>query len=63
MWPHYIEDGIDSDELQEIIDAVNRRSNADQVKTSGEICPTDTVPVKATGRALALSTFAMSWGY
>lgn len=41
---YYIDDGIDSDELQEIIDAVNRRSTADQIKTSGEIFPTDTVP-------------------
>lgn len=42
---YFIEDGVDSGELQEIIDAVNRRSNADQVKTSGAIFPTDTVPI------------------
>ena len=60
---YYIDDGIDSDELQEIIDAVNRRSTADQVKTSGEIFPTDTVPIIANSRAMAPSAFAMSWGY
>lgn len=60
---YYIDDGIDSGELQEIIDTVNRRSNSDQVKTSGEIFPTDTVPVIANSRAMAPSAFAMSWGY
>ena len=60
---YYIDDGIDSGELQEIIDAVNRHSNADQVKTSGEIFPTDTVPIIANSRAMAPSAFAMSWGY
>ena len=60
---YFIDDGIDSGELQEIIDAVNRRSNSDQVKTSGEIFPTDTVPVIANSRAMAPSAFAMSWGY
>ena len=60
---YYIDDGIDSGELREIIDEVNRRSNADQVKTSGEIFPTDTVPIIANSRAMAPSAFAMSWGY
>ncbi len=60
---YFIDDGVDSGELQEIIDAVNRRSNADQVKTSGEIFPTDTVPIIANNRAMAPSAFAMSWGY
>ena len=60
---YYIDDGIDADELQEIIDTVNRRSNVDQVKTSGEIFPTDTVPIIANSRVMAPSAFAMSWGY
>ena len=60
---YYIDDGIDSGELQEIIDAVNRRSNSDQVKTSGEVFPTDTVPMIANSRAMVPSAFAMSWGY
>ena len=57
---YYIDDGIDSGELQEIIDAVNRHSNSDQVKTSGEIFPTDTVPIIANSRAMAPTAFAMS---
>ena len=60
---YYIDDGIDSDELRRIIDEVNRRSNADQLKTSGEVFPTDTVPVIANSRAMAPAAFAMSWGY
>ena len=60
---YFIDDGIDSGELQEIIEAVNRRSNADQVKTSGEVFPTDTVPIIANSRAMVPSAFAMSWGY
>lgn len=57
---YYIDDGIDADELREIIDDVNRRSNADQVKISGEVFLTDTVPIMANGRAMAPSAFAMS---
>lgn len=60
---YYIDDGVDSDELRKIIDEVNRRSNADQAKTSGEIFPTDTVPIMANSRAMAPSAFAMSWGF
>ena len=60
---YYIDDGIDSGELQEIIDTVNRHSNANQVKTSSEIFPTDTVPIRANSRAIAPSAFAMTWGY
>ena len=61
MYGHYyIDDGIDSGELQEIIGAVNRRSNADQVKTSGEIFPTDTVPIIANSWAMAPTAFAIS---
>ena len=60
---YYIDDGIDADELREIIDEVNQHSNADQVITSGEVFPTDTVPIIANSRAMALSAFAMAWGY
>lgn len=60
---YYIDDGIDANELREIIDEVNRHSNADQVKTSGEVFPTDTVPIIANSRAMVPSAFAMSWGY
>lgn len=57
-----IDDGRDSVELHDIIEAVNRRSG-EPVKTSGEIFPTDLVPVIANSRRLAPSAFAMRWGY
>lgn len=60
---YYIDDGIDAEESREIIDTVNRRSNADQVKTSGEIFPTDYVPVISNNRTMQRSAFVMSWGY
>lgn len=60
---YYINAGIDAEELREIMDAVNRRSRGDGVKTAGEVFPTDTVPVIARSRALAPSAFAMAWGY
>lgn len=60
---YYIDDGLDEGELRAIIETVNRRSNTDQVKTSGEIFPTDTVPIVASSRTLEPSAFAMSWGY
>lgn len=58
-----IGDAADNDEMLEIIDAINRRSPNDSLKTSGEIRPTDTAPVIATSRAQKPSAFAMSWGY
>ena len=57
---YYIDDGIDSGELREIIDEVNRRSNADHVKTSGEVFPTDTVPIIANSWAMAPSGWQWS---
>ena len=58
-----IDDGRDSVELREIIDAVNWRGAAAPIKTSGEIFPTDTVPVVASSRRMTPAAFAMWWGY
>ncbi|MBQ8987290.1 MAG: SOS response-associated peptidase [Lachnospiraceae bacterium] len=60
---YFIDDGIDSEELYQIIDEVNRKSEESSVKTSGEIFPTDVVPVIAMNRGLSRMPFAMSWGY
>ena len=60
---YYIEETTDSDEMHRIIETVNRCSETDQLKTSGEIFPTDVVPVVATSRGMRASAFAMSWGY
>lgn len=58
---YFIDEDDPTDELMQIIEAVNRRS-AD-VKTSGEIRPTDTIPVLANTPALQPSAYAMRWGY
>lgn len=59
---YHIDDGRDSIELHDIIEAVNRRST-EPVKTSGEIFPSDLVPVIANSKSLAPTAFAMRWGY
>lgn len=58
---YFIAEDDPTEELMQIIEAVNRRS-AD-VKTSGEIRPTDTIPVLANTPALQTGAYAMRWGY
>ena len=62
---YYIADEDTPEELMRIIEEVNRRNsgNAVAVKTSGEVFPTDTVPVVANSRSLQPAAFAMKWGY
>jgi len=62
---YYIADDDTPEELMRIIEEVNRRSSdcAVAVKTSGEVFPTDTVPVIANSRSLHPASFAMKWGY
>ena len=60
---YFIDDGIDSAELHQIIDEVNRKNMDASVKVSGEIFPTDIVPVVAMNRSLIPTPFAMGWGY
>ena len=50
-------------ELQQIIDAVNRKNPPAEMKTAGTVRPTDTVPVIANSKKAAPSVFAMKWGY
>ena len=45
-----IDDGRNSIELHDIIEEVNRRVVVEPVKTSGEILPTDIVPVMANSK-------------
>ena len=58
-----IDDGRDSIELHNIIEEVNRRVVVEPVKTSGEIFPTDIVPVMANSKNMTPAAFAMQWGY
>lgn len=60
---YQIDDGRDSIELNEIIEQVNRRVSVEPIKTSGEIFPTDIVPVIANNRSMLPTAFAMQWGY
>ncbi len=60
---YYIGEAVEADELREIIDAVNRRTSDEEVKTSGEIRPADTVPIIASNRSMVSSVFPMKWGY
>ena len=59
---YYIEDEDSTLELLAIIDEVNRKSKTGPVKT-GEIFPTDVVPVIANNRSQRQAAFAMRWGY
>lgn len=52
------------EELQFLIDMMNRRKAADvAVKTGGEVFPTDVVPVVANSRSMERAVFPMRWGY
>lgn len=56
----FLADSDNSGELRSIIDQLNRRGVT--VKT-GEIFPTDTVPVLANNRNRRVVPFPMQWGY
>ena len=58
---YYIAENDAAEELRQIIEAVNRRNT--DVKTGGEICPGDTVPVLANSPSLQPGAYAMRWGY
>lgn len=57
---YYIAREDSATELQEIIEQLNRRGA--EVKT-GEIYPTDIVPVLANSKSMVITPFAMKWGY
>lgn len=62
---YFMGDDDKAEELQQIIDILNRKpsSNTSALKTSGEVFPSDTVPVIANSKALKPTPFAMEWGY
>ena len=59
----YIAEDDLSDELSRIIDELNRKKTPEGLKTSGEIFPSDIVPVLANSRKQDVQPFAMRWGY
>ena len=50
-------------ELAKIIAALNRKGAPGNVKTHGEIFPSDVVPVVANNRQMQARPFVMRWGY
>ena len=60
---YYIAEEDLSDELSRIIDELNRKKTPEGLKTSGEIFPSDIVPVLANSRKQDVQPFAMRWGY
>ena len=64
---YYIAADDVQEELQKIIDEIQRRTSASDspvaLKTHGEIYPTDTVPAIANSRDLCPTALAMQWGY
>jgi putative SOS response-associated peptidase YedK len=59
---YYIAEDDQAEELKQIIDMINRKHNG-EVKTAGEVFPSETVPMIATSRTQKITPFAMEWGY
>ena len=60
---YYIAEDDLSDELSRMIDELNRKKTPEGLKTSGEIFPSDILPVLANSRKQDVQPFAMRWGY
>ena len=64
---YYIPDEEDIAEykkiLQEILEKLKKSKNVKAMKTSGEVFPSDIVPVIANNKDMKPSPFAMQWGY
>ena len=64
MCGRYFIDGDDlPEELERILEELNRKNMPKNLKTSGEIFPSDVVPVLANSRRQDVQPFAMRWGY
>lgn len=60
---YYIAEADQPDELSRMLEELNRKKTPAGLKTSGEIFPTDIVPVLANSRKQDVQPFAMRWGY
>ena len=49
--------------MERILEELNRKNTPKNLKTSGEIFPSDVVPVLANSRRQDVQPFAMRWGY
>lgn len=63
MCGRYFIDAEADGPIVSVIDELNRRDPDADVKVSGEVFPTDVVPVVARSRRGTLRLFAMRWGY
>lgn len=60
---YYIVEDNMTEEMARIIEEINRKKTPEGMKTSGEIFPSDIVPVLANSRQQDVQPFAMRWGY
>lgn len=60
---YYIAEDDLTEEMARIIEEINRKKTPEGMKTSGEIFPSDIVPVLANSRQQDVQPFAMRWGY
>lgn len=60
---YYIAEDDMAEEMTRIIEEINRKKTPEGMKTSGEIFPSDIVPVLANSRQQDVQPFAMRWGY
>ena len=63
---YWIEPDDTSEQLKEIIDTINRRQAESETPKSiktGEVFPTDIVPIVANSRSLKKTPFLMQWGF
>ena len=60
---YYIAEDDMTEEMARIIEEINRKKTPEGMKTSGEIFPSDIVPVLANSRQQDVQPFAMRCGY
>lgn len=60
---YYIAEDDMTEEMARIIEEINRKKTPEGMKTSGDIFPSDIVPVLANSRQQDVQPFAMRWGY
>ena len=60
---YYIAEDDMTEEMARIIEEINRKKTPEGMKTSGEVFPSDIVPVLANSRQQDVQPFAMRWGY
>ena len=64
---YYIDDDVTDDDIVKLIGELKQQlafmDDNDKIRLSGEIFPTDIVPIIANNKSLAPTPFMMKWGY